>query len=299
MCSYGTAPCTGTCDSCDEALQRCGVIAGCTSAQPTAAFSSWLGSPNTLTVDVDASASSCGGSACDAYDWDWGDGSAHGTGITASHTYAAPSPPATSATHAITLSVQRYGTGTGSVTKNVTVYVPDYPPVAGATCGWLDANTWTYQIVDSSTDDHGVKQVTANWGDGTMVSSDTTAPFGPLTHTFLNAGTYSITYKVIDTIGQQSIVDCTASPAYFVITGTVYKKDGVTPVPSAVVTAKIGTKTVMTVYTAANGTFSITGPKPATYTLTVSKSGYVFAAPAATMTLGPSSLGSVIRATSP
>jgi uncharacterized surface anchored protein len=54
-----------------------------------------------------------------------------------------------------------------------------------------------------------------------------------------------------------------------------------------------------TVYTAANGTFSVANLKPGTYKVTVTKFGYSFANPAANITVGPNSSGTVIYATAP
>jgi PKD repeat protein len=45
--------------------------------------------PSGLTVSADASGSTASDGATLSYDWNWGDGSADGSGVTASHTYAA------------------------------------------------------------------------------------------------------------------------------------------------------------------------------------------------------------------
>ncbi len=262
--------------------------------KPYVNFATSLGSPNTLTVNVDASGSTCSGSGanCDAYDWSWGDGTPDGSGVTASHTYA------TGGVKTITLTVEQYGVNGGSVSRTVTVYAPDTAPTVAGVCAF-NADTWTETLTDTSTDDNGIKQVTVNWGDGSILGNDTTAPFGPFSRTYLNAGTYTITHKAIDTIGQQRTRTCTATPAYFTISGTVFATNGTTVLPSAMVTVKKGLSIVKTVYTAANGTFSAGTLKPGTYTLTIVKSGYTFAIPAATITVGPSSSGNSVVATGP
>ena len=251
--------------------------------------------PNSQVLNVDASGSTCI-NVCDAYDWDWGDGTPHASGVTASHTYAP-------GTYVFTLTVTDNGVGTGTFSRQITVYAPDSPPtVNGTACAnILNPNTWIANITDSSTDDIGIKQVTVNWGDGSGISSDTTLPFGPFSRTYSNAGTYTITHKAIDTIGQSNTRTCTATPAYFTISGTVRRSvaGGGAVVPSATVTVKQGTTLVRTVYTASNGTFSIGTLKPGTYTLTVTKSGYTFTVPAATITVGPSNAGNVINALTP
>ncbi|MBI5506151.1 MAG: hypothetical protein HY899_15255, partial [Deltaproteobacteria bacterium] len=216
---------------------------------PIVSFGYTLGSPNTLTVNVDGSASSCSGGACDAYDWDWGDGTAHGSGAAASHTFAAPGD------QVITLTVEEFGVNEGSLTKKVTVYAPDLGPTVGGTCSF-DANTWTETVTDTSSDDNGIAQVTVNWGDGSVLSSDKVAPYGPFSHAFTKTGTFTIAHKAIDTIGQQSSTTCTASPAYFSISGTVKNKLGTANLASAVVTVKKSGVVVKTVYTSATGTFS-------------------------------------------
>jgi hypothetical protein len=219
--------------------------------------------------------------------------------VTASHTYAS------AGAKPIMLTVHEYGVNENSLTRTVTVYAPDGPPTIGSSCIW-NPNTWTMTLTDTSTDTDGtgVKQVTVNWGDGTLLSSDTTAPFGPFSHVYLNASSYAITHKAIDTIGQQSTeTACTstpAAPAYFAIGGTVLAFGGATPVSSAIVTVSKGGVFVKTVFTAANGTFSAGFLKPGTYTLTVSKPGYTFPVPAvAAVTVGPSSSGNNVTATAP
>lgn len=81
-----------------------------THAAPTASFTA---SATALTLSVDAGASQASDGATLSYDWNWGDGSAHGTGVTASHTYAAAS------TYTVTLVVTDSIGSTGSDAKSV------------------------------------------------------------------------------------------------------------------------------------------------------------------------------------
>ena len=289
----GSNPPTGNAGYMTKA-QLASLAVGIHDDKPAATFGYTLGNPNTLLVNVDASGARCF-NVCDAYDWNWGDGSPHGTGVTASHTYAP-------GTYQITLTVTDTGMGTGTFSQSITAVAPDLPPVVAGECTF-DANTWTETVSDASTDDRGVRQVTVNWGDGSVIASDTTAPFGPFTRTYANVapaspGYYTITHKAIDTIGQSSTRTCTAAPAYFVIGGVVKSRTGAN-LGTATVTVKKGTTVVRTVYTASNGTFSVGTLKPGTYTLTVTKAGYTFTVPAATVTVGPSKTDLVITATAP
>jgi len=307
-----------------------GWAAGMHNDKPTVTFSTSIGSPNTLTVNVDASAATCSGSAanCDAYDWNWGDGTPDGSGVTASHTYGLPGA------YDITLTVEEYGVGGASATRRVNASAPDYAPDAVITACNFNADTWTLDVINGSTDDNNIRQVTVNWGDGTVIASDTTGPaFGPFSHTFLNRSSecgnippsdaapisqawctgaggnwstrntclnvapatctgaggsllYVVTLKAIDSIGQADTATCAVSPAYFTISGTVQTPLG-NDLAGAIVTVKKGAQTVGTGHSATNGTFTVGNLKPGTYTLTVARSGYTFAVPASTMTVGP------------
>lgn len=258
---------------------------------PVASFTATVGNPNTLMVTVNASGSTCGGSNanCDAYDWDWGDATPITHGVTTTHTYA------TGGSKTITMTVHDYGVGDATATRTVNTVAPDNPPVAAGTCTF-NANNWTFTLVDASTDDHGISLVTVNWGDGTVVSNGGQGQ--TFNHTFLISGSFTVTHKVLDSAGQQNVRYCSANPAYFTISGTVFKHDGTTPVASAMVKLQNGGFT-KTVYTATNGTFSAGTLKPGTYTVIVTKAGYTFNIPAATITVGPNSAGNSISAVTP
>ena len=194
----------------------------------------------------------------------------------------------------------QYSVGSSSVTRLVKVYTPDYPPTVAGTCTF-DANTWTETVTDSSTDTPPgfIRQVTVNWGDGGMLSSDLTAPFGPFTHAYLIPGSFTITHRAYDNVGQMASRTCTAVVSYFTVGGTVFRSDGTTPIGAAMVQIKKNGVTQRTVYTNGSGVFTIGSLKPATYQLYVTKAGYTFASPAATVTVGPSNTTLVISALSP
>jgi hypothetical protein len=62
------------------------------------------------------------------------------------------------------------------------------------------------------------------------------------------------------------------------------------------VTIKKGTTTVGLAYSLQNGGFTAGNLKPGTYTVNVTRSGYTFTVPAATVTVGPDSNGNVVTA---
>ncbi|MGY2085987.1 PKD domain-containing protein, partial [Blastococcus sp. SYSU DS0539] len=88
-------------------------------AAPTAAFTA---APADLTVAVDASGSADSDGRVAGYAWDFGDGGT-GTGVTASHTYAA------AGTYQVRLTVTDDAGATGTVTQAVTVTAPGEPVV--------------------------------------------------------------------------------------------------------------------------------------------------------------------------
>jgi len=262
------------------------------------------------------------------YDWDWGDGnSSPNAGATPpGHTYAAAGWHCTdgispdkatcqannavwtnTVTKSITLTVSNSEGTVGSVTRSVTVTAPDLPPTAAGSCT-ANNNTWQATLdTNTSSDDNGTPSVIVYWGDGSKQAVSAT----PITHTYVKAGSYTVTLKAIDSALQvnTSATLCTAAPSPFTIGGTVYKSDGTTPVASATVTVKttvtpLGggspiTKIVKMVYTNSSGGFSVSGLKPGTYTLTVKKAHYTFADPSDTVTVGPSNSIRVINAVTP
>jgi hypothetical protein len=165
------------------------------------------------------------------------------------------------------------------------------PPVASETCDF-NANTWTVTVTDTSTDDHNaIAQETVNWGDGSVVADDRSAPFGPFLHTYIGAGVYPITHKAIDDVGQLSAHGCTASPVYFSITGVVtnnYPGNTATVTGATVtVTNTVSGIIVDAVTSGVGGAYSVAFLKPGSYTVTATKYGYTFDAPTA-LSVGPS-----------
>ena len=221
------------------------------------------------------------------YDWDWGDGTTpHGTADPTSHTYAA------AGAYSIKLTVKKLNLVVGSVTRSVTVTAPDGAPTVGGTaCGSiLTADTWAATLNDTSTDDRGIMYVLVNWGDGSTPSRG--AQNAALSHTYRKAGSFLITQTAVDTALQASVRTCTVSPASFRIDGTV-KTSGAVAIASATVNLFDTANGVLvkTMYSTSLGAFSATSLKPGEYRITVSKRGYTFDVPAATVSVGPSKTG--------
>ncbi len=263
--------------------------------QPSVSFVYSLGNPNTQVVNLDASASMCSGStaACDAYEWDCGsDGTLTAPAypekaITATCTYA------TAGTKTITLTVEQYGVNGASTSRLVNTYPYVPAPVVGGTCSFGDGtteNTWTATVTDTST---SASKVTVGWGDNTPLTSDFTSPFGPFTHTYTTAGTYTITHKAYNSRGESSTETCQGILGYFRIAGTVFRTGGVLPVAYASVEVKQGAtftgSTVRTVMTAGDGTYTIANLKPGAYSLRARKSGSTLTfSDVLNVTIGPS-----------
>jgi hypothetical protein len=246
-------------------------------------FSVWTSG---LTANVTASVGCTDSCPSFDYDWNWGDATPHGSGASASHLYGS------GGAKSITLTVSSAGGVVGSVTRSTSVTAPDLPPTAaisGGACTWT-ANSWTMTLQDASTDDHSVQTVYVEWGDDTRSFGHQGSTFS---HTYIQPGSYAVTLKAIDSalqLGTPVTCPTPATPTYFTIGGTVFKSNGTTAVPSAAVTVRQAAGgPIKTVYSAANGAFSAGSLKPGTYTLTVTKAGYTFAVPAATITVGPSS----------
>jgi len=140
-----------------------------------------------LTVSVDAS-SSHDDYGIVSYAWNWGD-TTTGTGITASHTYAAQG------LYAISLTVTDTIGQTSMITRPPP---PPGPPVAAFTC---TVSGWTVSVdASASTANWGIVSYAWNWG-------DTSSGVGVIaTHNYLASGTYTITLTVTDSLGQTNSV---------------------------------------------------------------------------------------------
>ncbi len=258
------------------------VAAGMHDAAGVSYLVNFTASATGLTANVAASVD-CGGTCPSlTYDWNWGDGLAHGTDASMSHTYATGG----SKTIALTVSLTSNGKTVGSYTRSLNLVAVDAPPVVAGTCTF-NANNWTMAFVDSSTDDGAPVQVVVDWGDGT--NKTITTEGASASHLYARTGTFTVTQRATDSKLHTATRTCaTAVPAYFTISGTV--TSGHAALGGAKIQIKLGSTLVKTLTSstvpASLGTFT-TGAtlKPGTYTLMISKAGYIF--PATTVTVGP------------
>jgi PKD repeat protein len=150
---------------------------------PTAAFSVTC---TNLSCSVDASASSDAQGPIAAYSWTFGDGST-GTGVTATHAYAA------AGSYSVVLTVTDSGGLTGSTahTANPTSPPVNQPPVAAfaASCTGLSC---TFDASASYDPDGSIASYDWDFGDGSTGSGNT-AP-----HAYAQAGSYVVSLTVTD-----------------------------------------------------------------------------------------------------
>ena len=139
--------------------------------------------------DVDGSASSADLGLA-SFSWNFGDGTAPGSGVTASHVYAADN------TFTITLTVADNSGATAQATHTVTVV--DHPPTAGfdVVCTDLACHVDS----ETSSDDVGIAGYAWTWGDGQTSSGG--SPFAATDHTYASYGTFTIGLTLTDIAGQ-------------------------------------------------------------------------------------------------
>jgi PKD repeat protein len=137
-------------------------------------------------VDVDGSGSTDDGTIA-SYAWTFGDGGT-ATGATASHTYAA------GGTFEVTLTVTDDAGETGSVTRTVTVALPNVAPTASFTTS-PDGLTLGVDGTGSSDPDGTIASYAWSFGDGGTATGSTAS------HTYSQAGTYDVTLTVTDDDG--------------------------------------------------------------------------------------------------
>jgi hypothetical protein len=244
-------------------------------------FSTTVDSLNPLRITADASVTCDGPCPTFTYEWNWGDATAFGNTDPAVHTYGA------AGTYPVTLTIRQAGLNVGSSTRSVTVVASNFPPIADGTCTWFP-NTWTMQFQDASSDENmATLQVVVDWGDASAKSNVT--PGGTASKVYGKVGTFAVVQKDTDNKPQSASNACgTATPAYFAINGTVFTPGGTTGLGGARITLFKNGIAQTAVTSATNGTYNFPNLRPATYTLTVSRSGYTF--PTSTL-IGPVTVG--------
>ncbi len=150
---------------------------------PTASFTY---TTTGLTCNVDASGSSDPDGTIVSYAWDFGDNTT-GTGVTASHTYAAAD------TYTVTLTVTDNDGAVNTTSQDVTVTEPasNQPPTASFTCTTAEL-TCTVDASTSSDPDGMITSYAWDFGDGATATGVTAS------HAYSASGTYTVTLTVTD-----------------------------------------------------------------------------------------------------
>jgi PKD repeat protein len=162
--------------------------------KPPSAAIGWSPSAVTAGSSVTFSAgASAGAGSISAYSWNFGDGSSSTAGAP-SHTYSA------TGTHTVKLTVTQSNGLATTVTKSLTVAAAVVPPptVSFSETTTAPAPTPSAPINFISSAVAGSGTITAyNWNFGNGATSNVADP----SHTFLNAGTYTVTLTVTQTGG--------------------------------------------------------------------------------------------------
>ncbi len=141
-----------------------------------------------LTCSFDASTSSDPDGSIVSYAWDFGDGTS-GTGVTASHSYAA------AGTYGVSVTVTDDQGATNTATTSVTVTAPvNQPPTASFTSNCTDLSC-SFDANGSSDSDGNIVSYAWDFGDGSNASGVTT------NHSYATAGSYTVSLTVTDDQG--------------------------------------------------------------------------------------------------
>ncbi|MGY3317957.1 PKD repeat protein [Arthrobacter sp. TE12232] len=165
-------------------------------APPVAGFTSTV---NGLTASVDGTTSSDANGPIAAYAWDFGDGGS-GTGVTAQHTYAA------GGTYTVRLTVTDNTGNTASVVHTVTVVAPpaNVAPTAAFTSTASNLAV-TFNGSGSADPDGTVTGYAWDFGDASTGTGATAS------HTYANAGSYTVSLTVTDDDGATGTASRTVS----------------------------------------------------------------------------------------
>jgi len=236
----------------------------------------------------------CPSGSC-TYLWDFGDGSPAVSGINVSRTYGNGS------TYTVALAVaDTVNQTSSSASSPVTPQYVNQPPLALFGAGTPSASNYTVTVIDGSTDDAAfpANAITVNWGNGTISTGNAGASF---TKVYTTAGVFTILLTARDAGGLYGSVSTKVTvPQKFTVSGTVFDRNGTTPLSGATVYLKQNGSTKAYKTTDATGTFSFPGTNPGTYQLQAYKYGVTFlsspgSANPYTFNLGPDKVVNFIR----
>jgi hypothetical protein len=233
-------------------------------------------------INFDAGNTTCISGNC-SYSWNFGDGSSE-AGITVSHAYAGSNQ----VTAGLTVNDVALKTSS-STSQQVTPVSVNQAPIAAGLSG-AATSSYTVLFTDASSDSinnspNGIKSVVVNWGDGQISSS----PAGGtvFTHTYALGSTFTIQHTATNAAGLSATESLKITvPQKFSIGGMVMQSDGNTGLSGVTVILKYNGTTKKVVTTAADGTYSLTGIVPGTYTVLPYRSGAKFNPASRTVIVG-------------
>jgi PKD repeat protein len=145
------------------------------------------------------------------YVWSWGDGTPDTTGTTASQSHVYP----LAGSYTVTLRVlDKWGRSSGPVSLGVATQsepAGNNPPVVTYPQPTCTGRTCAVSSAGTTDTDGGIRSYTWSWGDGTL--DTTTTSTATQSHTYLAAGTYTITLIATDNWGRTTTVQKTVTVA--------------------------------------------------------------------------------------
>jgi PKD repeat protein len=145
------------------------------------------------------------------YVWSWGDGTPDTTGTTASQSHVYP----LAGSYTVTLRVlDKWGRSSSPVSLGVTTQsepAGNNPPVVTFLQPTCTGRTCAVSSAGTTDTDGGIRNYTWSWGDGTL--DTTTTSTATQSHTYLAAGTYTITLIATDNWGRTTTVQRTVTVA--------------------------------------------------------------------------------------
>ncbi len=179
-----------------NASSGCAQRMSSTGSGPVAAFTFSPTSPTTSqTVSFNGGGSTDTGGTITSYSWAFGDG-ATGTGVAASHAYSS------AGTYTVTLTVRDSAGHTGSVSQSVTVSAASRPVAAFTFSPTSPTAGQSVSFNGAGSTDTGATITSYSWafGDGATASGVSAS------HTYLAAGTYTVTLTIRDSAGATNSV---------------------------------------------------------------------------------------------